>query len=302
MNQSLFRDSSLKKIQSPEHLNDLLQVSSPGLWSIVISVSVLLLTGLIWAMTGSISDTVHTEGVVFPQNGVEIIRSAEGGQVRDVLIMAGDSVDAGMTVAVMAQDVLLDQIEVWKADPDVNRVLIDDLQADYGNKSLIRSQVSGKVISAAKAGDFIEPGQEIARVVRQARYANDHQVICYMPAALAKRLSVGMEAQVSPDFAPREEYGYMIGVIVSISPYPVSQEEIETAVGSLATGMNIRQDTSLMEVRINLALDSAVPGTQARMLWSNPKGRFIDISMGTLCKVQIIVSRRTPIQLMLGQS
>ena len=60
----------------------------------------------------------------------------------------------------------------------------------------------------------------------------------YLPADLlcsrgyARRLTTGMEIQACPSYVSREEYGYMYGYIESIGDYPVTDSDIEAAVGS----------------------------------------------------------------------
>ena len=49
-------------------------------------------------------------------------------------------------------------------------------------------------------------------------------VYCYVPIGTSKRLSPGMEVQVSPDYADREEYGYIKGSVVSVGSKIVTED------------------------------------------------------------------------------
>ncbi len=61
--QSLFREKSLEKVNSPERLNDYIQVVPVGLWVVLLSVLLLLFGALFWAGFGTV--TIHTaEGAV----------------------------------------------------------------------------------------------------------------------------------------------------------------------------------------------------------------------------------------------
>lgn len=54
MANSIFRKTSLERINSPEQLNDYIRVIRPGAW-LVLGAVVLLLAGvLIWSLTGEI--------------------------------------------------------------------------------------------------------------------------------------------------------------------------------------------------------------------------------------------------------
>jgi hypothetical protein len=54
----LFREKSIKKIDSPEKLDDYLKVTSPKVWIILISIIVLIIGFVAWAILG----VVETSG------------------------------------------------------------------------------------------------------------------------------------------------------------------------------------------------------------------------------------------------
>ncbi len=54
----LFREKTLELAESPEALNEYLQVTSPGVWLVLASVIVLLTGLLVWAIFGRITTTV----------------------------------------------------------------------------------------------------------------------------------------------------------------------------------------------------------------------------------------------------
>lgn len=56
---SIFREKSLRRISSPEEMNDYIRVTTPKVWVILIAVIVLLIGALVWATFGTI--TVHDE-------------------------------------------------------------------------------------------------------------------------------------------------------------------------------------------------------------------------------------------------
>ena len=65
--QSLFREQSLERIESPEKLNDYLKVTSPGVWLVLGIVIVLLIGACIWGALGKIDSTV--KAAVVSQEG-----------------------------------------------------------------------------------------------------------------------------------------------------------------------------------------------------------------------------------------
>lgn len=58
MNNNLFREKSIKKIFSPEQINDYIKTSNPSIWIIFSAVAILLIGALTWAVFGELEITV----------------------------------------------------------------------------------------------------------------------------------------------------------------------------------------------------------------------------------------------------
>ena len=90
MEESVFREKSLRRITSPEELEDYLRVTSPTVWMVLAAVILLLVGVLIWSATSSI-DSFAT-GTAQVENGVlRIVFDDEH---------IAQSVQTGMTVKV----------------------------------------------------------------------------------------------------------------------------------------------------------------------------------------------------------
>ena len=55
MDKKIFREKSLERVNSPESLEDYIQVSNPGVWMLLTAVILLLVGILVWGYFGSIS-------------------------------------------------------------------------------------------------------------------------------------------------------------------------------------------------------------------------------------------------------
>ena len=56
---SIFREKSLKKVSSPEQMNEYIRVITPSVWIALIALAVLLAGFLIWSIFGTME--VHDE-------------------------------------------------------------------------------------------------------------------------------------------------------------------------------------------------------------------------------------------------
>lgn len=89
MKQDLFREKSLKKIQSPEDLNDYIRVSNPGVWLILAAVIVLLIGACVWGIFGHLDTVVKTEAYV--ENGLAAcLVEGETPQADTPIVIAGE--------------------------------------------------------------------------------------------------------------------------------------------------------------------------------------------------------------------
>lgn len=92
MEKQLFRKKSMETISSPEQLNDYIKVSSPGIWTVLTAVIVLLAGVCVWGIWGHLETVIPA--VAVSQNGVTTCYAADD---------AG-SIQAGMTVRVNGEE------------------------------------------------------------------------------------------------------------------------------------------------------------------------------------------------------
>ncbi|MBR1740449.1 MAG: hypothetical protein IJ733_01000 [Lachnospiraceae bacterium] len=52
---SIFREKSLKRISSPEQMDDYIRVTSPSVWLILMAMIVLLIGIVVWAVFGTVT-------------------------------------------------------------------------------------------------------------------------------------------------------------------------------------------------------------------------------------------------------
>jgi len=105
-------------------------------------------------------------------------------------------------------------------------------------------------------------------------------VYCYLPVEYSKLVAEGMKVRVSPDYAPRERYGYIYGEIVSESSSAVNIEEVQERLGSDFDLINIPSD-NVIEVIIELER------VYDELFWSTLRGESVDVIVGSTCQVTI---------------
>lgn len=299
----LFRKSALDTIATPEQLDKQVRIVRPATWMISIILVIGLITFILWSFTYHITDGVNVEGVIFSNHDVVLLKSSRSCSVTDVLVSVGEYVDIGDIIAVVSNDELLKDIEEARQTlsgmkknsaeyADMERELTDMIDS-YVASTIIKSDTSGYIQSVASDGKALQTGDDIAIVMPDTGY---NELVSYVSMQTVQKLRVGMQVQISPSYAPREEYGYMTGVITRISEMPVTEEGILEQMGTLSYVKDILPETSCVEVRIKLDLDT---DSANNYLWSNEKGKNLSVEIGTYCSAIIVTDEYRPMELLL---
>ncbi len=299
----LFRKSALDTMATPEQLDKQVKIVRPATWVIAVILLTGMITFLIWSFTYHISNGINMNGVVFTNNDITQMKASRDCIVTDVLVSEGEHVQIGDIIAVVSYDEMLDKIDEKRAQLALLKKgteeyiscesKIQTMVDEYVAKTIIKSNTSGRIQSIESCGNAVKTGDRIASIMLDRGY---HEVIAYVPMQIAQNLSVGYTAQISPSYAPREEYGYMTGSITEISDTPVTEESILAKMGTLSYVENILPDTACVEVHIKLNLDSNSPN---QYQWSNEKGKYLSVELGTQCSIIAVTGEYHPIELLL---
>ncbi|MDR1627703.1 MAG: hypothetical protein LBR79_02910 [Oscillospiraceae bacterium] len=119
---------------------------------------------------------------------------------------------------------------------------------------------------------------------------NSQKVYCYVPISTAKRLKQGMKVQISPDYAPREEYGYVEGKILFVGEDIIDAIYLRNKFENPDIVAPVLPNGNFVEVELNLGN------------WSNEKGKEIIISDGSTCLVTAVISQKNTFELMFKNS
>ncbi len=128
--------------------------------------------------------------------------------------------------------------------------------------------------------------------------SGDSGVYCYVPIGTSKRLAPGMDVQISPDYADKEQYGYIKGKVVSVGTKVVTDEylassfpEPQTIYSAISTSSQSSQNSTGNLVEVKLSMNE----------WSSKAGSELEITDGTLCEVSAIVENTKLSQLIFSK-
>lgn len=99
----MFRDVSLKHLSTPEQLDEVMRVTTPAGWLALATLGVLVATGVVLSVIGTVPVKVSAKGIVISPGGVVDVISSTRGLVMKFLMGPGDRVESGQIVATVAQ-------------------------------------------------------------------------------------------------------------------------------------------------------------------------------------------------------
>lgn len=134
------------------------------------------------------------------------------------------------------------------------------------------------------------------RIVTLETGGNQLEALFFVPGDMGKRIMPGMDVRLSPTTAPREEYGMILGRVVSVSPQPEGQAELADRLGNPELARLMARNGAPFAVRATL---DAAPDQPGQYAWTSKRGREIALSSGLLLTAAVTVRRAPPITLVI---
>ncbi|MCU0446404.1 MAG: NHLP bacteriocin system secretion protein [Microscillaceae bacterium] len=118
MNRPIFRQKALERLASPENLHELVQITSPRSWLVLIALGAIIFFFLLWSVVGEIPKTVRGQGILIQSGGITEVTLLGSGIVSHILVEEGQEIKQGDTLAIIAQPEL--QLQMDKAKEKLN--------------------------------------------------------------------------------------------------------------------------------------------------------------------------------------
>lgn len=110
-NSKVFRKVSLERLSSPEQLDQLMRITNPRGWAALGGFWLLIIVALGWGILGSVPTNAYGEGILIRRGGVSDVVTAGSGQVEEILVEVGDTIEQGQIVARIRQQGIERQVQ-----------------------------------------------------------------------------------------------------------------------------------------------------------------------------------------------
>ena len=107
----MFRQKALVKLQSPEHLDEPLQIINRMNRLAITTIVGLAVVALVWAIYGYIPETGRGQGILITPSSVLTIPCPASGQILEWYVKEGDIVKVGQIIGKLKQDALEQTLE-----------------------------------------------------------------------------------------------------------------------------------------------------------------------------------------------
>ena len=301
----LFSQEALDKLRSPEKLDTMLPITTPISWMGLIAVLVLLFSVVLWSIYGSFTVKADGMGLIMDSAGVMNVSHIASGKISSLYVRPGMVVKKGDLIAHMEQaaqsaETLMAQYGMGLAANDRDAVgrayQYDAKRYQQDVSEYVFSDYDGIVDEVmVDIGTLVQAGTPICSV-RMTQDREDLTGLLYIPVEKGKRVEPGMTIQLAPNGVDVSQTGSLIGVVRTVSQYPMTLQGIQQHLGNpqLAQWIIAAQNNSaVMEVTFDLVKDDS---SESGYLWTSQVGEHKLITAGSFCTGSIIIERKPPIE------
>jgi len=303
-NDHIFNQKALDKLRSPDKLDSMIRITGPVGWMGLLAVGVLCFAIVLWSVYGSFTEKADGQGLILDSAGMATVTHASAGKITDIYVASGNVVKKGdligrMELPEVSADTRMAEYGTGLATDD------RDLQSRVYQYDAKRHQQSAReniycdydgIVSEimVREGQIINAGSSICSV-RLTQDREDMVGVFYIPVEQGKRVEPGMMIQLAPNGTDVSKTGSLIGIVKSVSQFPISSDGVNKAVGNaqLAQYILSKVGGAAAEIKFELVRN---PDSQSGYLWTSVVGRHKPITPGSYCTGSIVIERQPPIE------
>ncbi len=300
----IFSQEALDKLRSPENLDTMLPITNPINWMALISILVLLFSVVLRSIYGSFTVKAEGMGLIMDSSGLMNITHVASGKISRIYVKPGSVVNKGDLIAHMEQaaqeaDTKMARYGTGLASNDrdamgrvyqynakeYQQVVAEDVYSDYDG--IVDEVMVGE-------GSIVSSGTPICSV-RVTQAGQELTGVFYVPIDKGKRILPGMTIQLAPNGVDVSQSGSLIGVVRTVSQYPVTVQSMQQHLGNAQLAQFVLQSEkgAVMEVTFDPVKDEDSP---SGYLWTSKVGEHKPITPGSFCTGSIIIERKPPIE------
>ncbi|RCK74077.1 MAG: Membrane-fusion protein [Candidatus Ozemobacter sibiricus] len=178
-----------------------------------------------------------------------------------------------------------------------SRRKLDHLEKRSELTTQVLAPEDGRILEVMVAvGDMVQEAKPLMSLEPVATGTGGLEGVFYVALKDGKQIKPGMAVQIVPGSVKREEYGFILGKVLSVSAFPATTQGMMAILGNQTLVQNLTQSGAPLMVRASLDLDPASPSGYR---WSSGHGPDLLLTSGTFCSVSVVVREQAPITLVI---
>jgi HlyD family secretion protein len=154
------------------------------------------------------------------------------------------------------------------------------------------SPVDGRVLEIkVSAGAVLTVGAPVISIESEGQKL---EALIYIPAERGKNVKLGMPVRIEPSTVKREEFGTMVGTVVTISDFPMTPQGMAAVLHNDNLVTRFSKEGAAYAATVSLEQD---PETVSGYRWAVGQGPPVRLSSGTLTRAEITTRRQRPLDL-----
>ena len=154
------------------------------------------------------------------------------------------------------------------------------------------SPIDGRVLEIkVSAGSVLAVGTPVIAIESEGAKL---EAVVYIPAERGKNVKPGMEVRIEPSTVKREEFGTMIGTVVTVSDFPMTPQGMAAVLHNDTLVTRFSHDGAPYAAAVQL---SAMRRPPAAIAGRSGNGPPLRLTSGTLARAEITTRSSRPIDL-----
>jgi HlyD family secretion protein len=173
-----------------------------------------------------------------------------------------------------------------------SRRQMDTAASLLNQNTRIISPIEGRVLEIKiSAGAVLAVGTAVVAIESEG---SKLEALIYIPAERGKNVKLGMPVRIEPGTVKREEFGTMVGKVMTISDFPITPQGMAAVLHNENLVNRFSKEGAAYAATVSLEPD---PENISGYRWAVGKGPPIRLTSGTLTRAEITTRQQRPIDL-----
>jgi HlyD family secretion protein len=169
---------------------------------------------------------------------------------------------------------------------------MDQLTGELGRNTEVASPIAGTVIEVKiSPGSVLTVGMPVIAIETESANLD---ALVYVPADVGKTVKPGMDVRLEPSTVKREEFGMLVGTVISISEFPITPQGMLAMLHNETLAKRFSRDGAPYGAVVRLQRDDS---TFSGYRWAVGSGPSLHLTSGTMARAEITTRNQRPFDL-----